>query len=95
LDQERREAAMVVATQLGNNARTYPARDKGVHQGLIIGKTPHYVIQRTAPQVAILHTRACIEGEVRRGASLKLNYREGRATVNPLIEEKRELGLTR
>jgi antirestriction protein ArdC len=95
LAQERREAATMIASQLGNTARTYPARDKGIHQGPIIGQTQHYVIQRTAPKVAILHNRAHIEGNIQTKSPLKVQYRDGRATVEPVFQEKREQGLAR
>ena len=82
MDHELSAARGVVASALGESARTVDAvTDGGTYRGVIIGETERYLLQRLSAGLAILHPKNLLDRQPQVGEAFSINYSNGRGIV--------------
>ena len=71
----------------GEESKIYDAikvdGEKGKFGGPIVAVTDHHAIQRVGKAAFISHEKSLVQGEIKRGKSVDIQYQNGRATVAP------------
>ena len=80
-------ADAIVAKALGASARLLtPQVDGGIYRGVILGETPHHIIQRQSGQLGIAHRKDSLDGQPQAGEYVRIQYAHGKGTVRVCCE---------
>jgi hypothetical protein len=83
-------AEAIVAKFLGASAKLQiPQVEGGIYRGVILGETPHYIVQRQSRQVGIAHRKDSLDGQLQVGAYVRIQYVRRNGMVRTCCERAR------